>query len=128
TRLDRGYYGIYADMITSSMPLESADRIVKSAPSGERPHLAACPLCSGSQLEYQFTHAGTAIVRCDGCGLTMRNPQPSDAELGEIYHEQYFLGSGADHEGLVNETGRLKRATASAYLDLIEARFPTTPV
>ena len=110
------------------MPLPSADRIVNSAPSRERPHLAACPLCSHSELEYQFTHTGTAIVRCEGCGLTMRNPQPSDAELGEIYHEHYFLGSGANHEGLVNETGRLKRATASAYLDLIEARFSTAPI
>jgi SAM-dependent methyltransferase len=92
-------------------------------PSIDRPRLGACPLCAHPQLDYQFTHAGTPIVRCAGCGLLMRNPQPSDAELAAIYTEHYFLGSGPEHQGLTEETDRLKRATAAAYLDAIESRL-----
>src|SRR6266545_919593 len=44
-----------------------------------RPPLTACPLCNHNQLTYQFKSAGTPIVRCDGCGLFMRNPQPDAA-------------------------------------------------
>ena len=62
-------------------------------------------------------------MRCDACGLLMRNPQPSDAELAAIYTEHYFLGSGPEHAGLSEETNRLKRATAAGYLDEIEARL-----
>jgi glycosyltransferase involved in cell wall biosynthesis/SAM-dependent methyltransferase len=54
--------------------------------------------------------------------LLLRNPQPSDAELAEIYTEHYFLGSGSSH-GLIDETSRLKRATAASYLESIEARL-----
>ena len=81
------------------------------------PALAQCPICDGEHLVYQFTHGTTPIVRCGRCGLVMRNPQPSDAELAAIYNEQYFL---------VPERGRadrLKRGTAAGYLDEIEARL-----
>src|SRR5436309_305771 len=54
-----------------------------TVPSRERPQLAACPLCAHRRLDYQFRHAGTPVVSCAGCGLLMRNPQPSDAELIE---------------------------------------------
>jgi glycosyltransferase involved in cell wall biosynthesis/SAM-dependent methyltransferase len=93
------------------------------APSRERPRLGACPLCSHEHLDYQFTHAGTPVVQCAGCGLLLRSPQPSDAELAEIYTEHYFLGSDAGQRGLIDETSRLKRATAASYLDSIEARL-----
>jgi SAM-dependent methyltransferase len=79
-------------------------------------------------LVYQFTHASTPLVRCDACGLVMRNPQPSDAELGAIYTEAYFLGSGAkDDDPFADEVHALKRATASGYLDRIEAYRAWTP-
>jgi SAM-dependent methyltransferase len=52
----------------------------------------------------------------------MRNPQPSDAELGAIYTEHYFLGSD-DRRTLADETSRLKRQTAAMYLDEVEARL-----
>ena len=48
----------------------------------------------------------------------MRNPQPTDDELGAIYTEQYFLVPGM-------EADRLKRGTAAGYLDEIEARLGT---
>lgn len=87
-----------------------------------RPHLEQCPLCEHAHLQYQFTHAITPIVKCASCGLLMRNPQPSDAELGEIYSEHYFLGSDGGSD-LTDETHRLKRQTAGVYLDEIEARL-----
>jgi hypothetical protein len=43
-----------------------------------RQHLDACPLCADERLEYQLNRGGTPIVRCEGCGLRMRNPQPED--------------------------------------------------
>ena len=52
-------------------------------PSRERPRLGTCPLCSHEHLDYQFTQGGTPVVRCAGCGLLLRNPQPSDAELDQ---------------------------------------------
>src|SRR5262245_55911787 len=97
------------------------------APSRERPRLGTCPLCSHEHLDYQFTQAGTPVVRCAGCGLLLRNPQPSDGELAEIYTEHYFLGSGGRQDGLLDETSRLKRATAASYLDAIEARLEQRP-
>jgi SAM-dependent methyltransferase len=51
------------------------------SPSPERPTLTHCPICRHGHFSYQFTTEGTPIVACDGCGLLMRNPQPSDAEL-----------------------------------------------
>ncbi len=47
----------------------------------DRPVYSHCPLCGGDTLLYLLAHAGTPIVRCDRCGLVLRNPQPSDAEL-----------------------------------------------
>jgi len=99
----------------------------RTAPAGERPRLGACPLCSHEHLDYQFTHAGTPVVRCDGCGLLLRNPQPSDAELAEIYTEHYFLGSGDGSKDLIQETSRLKRATAASYLDEVEGHLGKAP-
>jgi SAM-dependent methyltransferase len=90
--------------------------------SANRPHLDRCPLCSAEGLRYQFMHGATPIVRCSGCGLLMRNPQPSDAELGAIYTEHYFLGSDGPR-ALADETNRLKRQTAAIYLDEIEAKL-----
>ena len=61
----------------------------------------------------------------------MRSPQPSDAELGAIYGENYFLGSEQDRDGqpgrLAIEVDRLKRETAAGYLDTIEHELGATP-
>jgi SAM-dependent methyltransferase len=94
-------------------------------PAAGQPRLAACPLCGGSALVYQFTHESTPIVRCGECGLLMRNPQPSDAELASIYTRAYFIGHEHEAEYLhdASDTDRLKRGTAAGYLDAIEARL-----
>jgi SAM-dependent methyltransferase len=85
--------------------------------------MSRCPLCSGERLSYLFAHAGIPIERCDRCGLVLRNPQPSDAELAAIYTDRYFLGDGGEH----SETHRLKRETAAGYLDEIEGRTGGRP-
>lgn len=90
--------------------------------SSQRPTLAHCALCADDRLSESFTHAGTPIVRCDGCGLVMRNPQPSNDELGAIYTEHYFIDRTPG--GAFNpETDRLKQKTAAIYLDEIESRL-----
>jgi len=92
-----------------------------SAGRSAHPALARCPLCRHEHFTYQFTHADLPIVRCDGCNLLMRNPQPSDEELAAIYGEDYFLGTGTQGvDQYANEFARLKQATASAYLDRVE--------
>ena len=85
--------------------------------------MSRCPLCGGERLSYLFAHAGTPIDRCDRCGLVLRNPQPSDAELAAIYTDSYFLGD----TGAGSETNRLKRNTAAGYLDEIESRTGVSP-
>ncbi len=104
---------------------------MSSAPSSDQPQLSACPLCGDTQLVYQFTHDITPIVRCEGCSLLMRNPQPSDAQLATIYTDTYFLSeapSGQAGPGaLENEINALKRATAAGHLDRIEAYRGWTP-
>ena len=89
-----------------------------------------CPVCASDTLAYQFTHQSTPIVRCDRCGLLMRNPLPSDADLAAIYSETYFLGSDdrADQGAFADQVHALKRATATGYLDRIEDYRGWTPV
>lgn len=59
--------------------------------------------------------AGHPVVRCESCRLHLLNPQPSDAELVEIYHSSYsFFG---DEAGAGATVSRVKQATAAHYLD-----------
>ena len=76
-----------------------------------------CPVCASRRLGYAFSHAGYRIARCTDCGLMFTNPQPSDAQLTEIYSADYFLGAGTD-EGR-QATREMKRATAREYLSEI---------
>ncbi len=57
------------------------------------------------------------VVQCHACGLGLTNPQPSNAELGEIYGPNYVLiENDPVGEAMVL---RSKRATADHYLDLL---------
>ena len=102
-----------------------------TVPSPEQPRLSACPLCGHEHLVYQFTHDLSPIVRCDGCSLLMRNPQPSDAQLAAIYTDTYFLGTAPTGQAAAaafeKEVNALKRATAAGYLDRVEAYRGWTP-
>jgi SAM-dependent methyltransferase len=85
--------------------------------------MSRCPLCGGERLSYLFAHAGTPIVRCDRCGLVLRNPQPSDDELEAS-------AGAAEQRGAptIGESNRLKRGTAAGSLSEIEAQTgPAAP-
>ena len=102
--------------------------VVVSAEPSIRPALSQCPLCRHRHFTYQFTHAGLPIVRCDGCSLLMRNPQPSDEELAAIYGDDYFFGTGPEgKDQYASEFAQLKQATASAYLDRLERYLGWSP-
>src|SRR5262245_3264866 len=75
----------------SAKIVERRDERVRESP-GERPHLQACPICRSARLHYAFGIQGFRAVRCADCGILMLNPQPTDAELSEVYGESYFLG------------------------------------
>ena len=81
--------------------------------------VAACPLCGGHDFAPVCRAAAHAVVRCGGCGLHLLNPQPSEAELVEIYHPTYsFFGAEPGAEACVS---RVKQATADHYLDRLAA-------
>jgi len=93
------------------------NRTAPPGAQGERPRLGACPLCCHEHLDYQFTHGGTPIVSCVACGLLMRNPQPSDAELSEM----------AGSRGVASTAAIGTSSDRTATLDLIErSRNPLT--
>src|SRR5262245_21065474 len=108
-------------MMPASPVSRSEPPAAQASPSTEQPRLVVCPLCRHEQLVYQFTHDVSPIVRCDGCSLLLRNPQPSDAQLAAIYTDTYFLGaSTTGTEKFAHEVDALKRATAIGYLERIE--------
>lgn len=79
--------------------------------------VTACPLCGHPSFAPVGRAASHVVVRCEKCGLHFLNPQPSDAELVEIYHPNYsFFGAEPGAEATVS---RAKQATADHYLDLL---------
>lgn len=85
----------------------------------ERHLLTACILC-GSQV-FGNDHATELpwLARCGGCGLSLVSPQPTDAELAEIYDDQYYRTFGFDStDGAGYRT--LKQATIERFLRLAE--------
>ncbi len=83
----------------------------------ERPALVACPVCHGRDFRALMQVGPHPVVQCRSCGLGLTNPQPSDAELAEIYGPNYVLVENDPvGEAMVL---RSKRATADRYLDLL---------
>jgi len=84
-----------------------------------------CSLCHSTEFREKFYHEGSAIAECTECSFVARFPQPSDAELNEIYSSEYFIGQDFENEAersvALEEVDRLKRATAVLSLDKIEA-------
>jgi len=87
------------------------------APSPDRVPVSACPLCGGREFTPFCRAAAHVVVRCVDCQLHLLNPQPSDAELVEIYHPHYsFFGTDP---GAAAGVSRVKQATADHYLDVL---------
>lgn len=81
--------------------------------------VAVCPVCQGRQFRGAAEIRGLPIQVCERCGLTLQNPQPSDAELAGIYGSSYFIGS--NDPGLAKQFDLVKRGTARLQLDKIAA-------
>src|SRR4051812_38551430 len=78
---------------------------------------AACRICGSDVLRVLFERFGRNVVECSECGVQFLDPQPTDEDLEKIYTSQYFLN---DRDSISPEAvSRLKRATASLYLDYI---------
>jgi SAM-dependent methyltransferase len=85
------------------------------AESAHHPLVPLCPVCGTRRFRYLFSVERYRLVRCTDCSFSFLNPQPSNAELGAIYSQNYFLGSG--DEAKESAFARLKLRTAEAYLD-----------
>ena len=92
---------------------------MSAASSSERFTVVSCPVCGGRDLRPFMQVGPHPVVRCRACRLGITNPQPSDAELAEIYGPSYVLvENDPAGEAMVL---RSKRATADHYLDLLAA-------
>ncbi|MBI3774084.1 MAG: glycosyltransferase [Gammaproteobacteria bacterium] len=80
---------------------------------------AACLVCGGRKLYYDFSLGKYRVEECADCGLMRLNPQPTDAELAAIYGPNYFAFSD-DPDGQLHAS-ELKSQTADHYLDLLES-------
>jgi len=86
---------------------------------------SACVACGGAAVHSFRSFKTRFVSQCSACGLQWQNPQPSDAELAEIYGTYYFIGSD-DGESRERKL-RIKQLTAQMYLDMIERyRAPST--
>ena len=62
---------------------------------------APCPLCahSGSAafpIFYEFRGDRFEARTCSACGFVYLTPRPTDAQLAQLYSDEYFLHDGAD--------------------------------
>jgi SAM-dependent methyltransferase len=80
---------------------------------------SSCIICGGAKVHYNFSLADQRVEECAGCRLMRLSPQPTDAQLGEIYGANYFILSG-DEAGQAHVSA-LKSGTAAGYLDVLEA-------
>jgi SAM-dependent methyltransferase len=78
-----------------------------------------CVVCHSKRIHYDFSVGRHRVEECTNCGLMRLNPQPSDAELAQIYGATYFAFSG-DAEGQ-QHASTLKARTADYYLDQLES-------
>jgi SAM-dependent methyltransferase len=99
--------------------------LMPSVASSARFTLSACPACGGVDLRPVTVVGPHPVVKCGGCGLQFTTPQPSDAELAEIYGPDYILAEDGSPAAAV--ITRSKRATADHYLDLLAEAGITPP-
>jgi SAM-dependent methyltransferase len=73
------------------------------------PHITACPVCGGSQLQPYAASAPapdrlhTVQAICTGCGLLVSQPQASADEMARYYREHYYREHWPDGEAIVAE-------------------------
>ncbi|MDQ7772364.1 MAG: class I SAM-dependent methyltransferase [Elusimicrobiales bacterium] len=78
-----------------------------------------CPVCGSGPLKKGRPLGSGALHACQSCTARFISPQPTDAELKDIYGEGYYgswgLAGGREHEALK----AMKTATFGLRLDLI---------
>ena len=80
-----------------------------------------CIVCGSGDFAPVFPRGLCWVYECRECGLQFVEPQPSDAELAEIYDADYFRTFGfSERDGAYRE---LKQAWAQRMLDLAERHF-----
>ncbi|MCG3178846.1 MAG: hypothetical protein BIFFINMI_01176 [Phycisphaerae bacterium] len=79
----------------------------------------SCPLCGRGAVQAMFPDAHPWLARCDGCGLGLATPQPTDAELAAIYDAEYYDQFGY-REGGDRGLAATKRATYDRLLRRVE--------
>lgn len=62
---------------------------------------ATCPLCERSEsvsfpIFYEFRGDRFDARECSACGFVYLHPRPTDAQLAQLYSDEYFLHDGAD--------------------------------
>jgi SAM-dependent methyltransferase len=75
-----------------------------------------CPLCGEQGLERMFPQDHPWLARCTRCRLGFADPQPTDEELAEIYHAEYYSQFGYQQGAADAALARIKRATYAKFL------------
>jgi 2-polyprenyl-3-methyl-5-hydroxy-6-metoxy-1,4-benzoquinol methylase len=78
-----------------------------------------CIVCGSAKIHYNFSLGDFRVEQCSACKLMQLVPQPSDAQLAEVYGARYFIMS--DEAGEHNHVTQLKSNTARDYLKRIES-------
>ena len=88
--------------------------------------MQTCIICgSDPALNQTFRFHHYDVCVCRHCGFRWLDPQPTEAELANIYTDHYFLDEGqAEITELVNQ---LKRATARLYLEQLVQGDESSP-
>ncbi len=81
---------------------------------------AMCPVCTSAATSQPFLRRWPWYHRCRGCGIGLAHPQPTDAELADIYGADYF-----DTFGFRNGTAASFRRGRQAWHDQVLARAET---
>lgn len=62
---------------------------------------ATCPLCTSPEsvtfpIYYEFRGDRFEARECSACGFVYLSPRPTEAQLAQLYSDEYFLHDGAD--------------------------------
>lgn len=90
-------------------------------PQAAGTHWVACPLCGGVRFERLAStdryDMDLTTVGCEGCGLVMTNPQPTEAALNEFYtyhYRHYYQRVAVPDLEYLQKTRKIERAATTA--------------
>jgi len=84
-----------------------------------------CSICGSYKIEKKFSQtANNAVFKCTECGTEFLFPQLSDGELKLLYSENYYKAWGLQGEHENEATKKMKMATFSLSIKLIQKYRP----